>query len=164
MLSSWSFYRFIMNELLQTERAYCGDLKCCIEVLVQFILPLSGTCSCSSQMLSIACSNESWFVHLRIHLFICIVCQRSFESSVIGRSFCLWEVALIWSWSDLILIRFLIDSGIIYMVTKFTCTNRKDYYCYWHYYCSFGYIKQYPKLIIIHLCASADIPDNLFVS
>ena len=27
-----SIDRFIMNELLQTERAYCSDLKCCIEV------------------------------------------------------------------------------------------------------------------------------------
>lgn len=29
---SYFFYRFIINELIQTEKAYVDDLKCCIEV------------------------------------------------------------------------------------------------------------------------------------
>ena len=47
--SSFSFYlRFIMNELLQTERAYVADLKCVMEVrrAVDVITASTGTCPC----------------------------------------------------------------------------------------------------------------------
>ena len=47
--SLFSFYlRFIMNELLQTERAYVADLKCVMEVrrAVDVITASTGTCPC----------------------------------------------------------------------------------------------------------------------